>query len=65
MNKVYYKGESYHFKTFISENGTRQYLLYKDDVLKHFVEEHELDRRPLISIIRAWADKEILNSPSV
>jgi hypothetical protein len=50
MREVYYKGKPYQYKL-IDLNGKRQFQLYEGDVLKHSVEENELDVRTLVSMI--------------
>lgn len=50
MKEVYYKGKPYQYKV-IDLNGKRQFHLYENDVLKHSVEENELDVRTLVSLI--------------
>lgn len=65
MNKVYYKGESYQYKVVFNLNNSRQYLLYKENVLTHLIDESELDKKPFLSILRGFADKEIIGAPAV
>lgn len=50
MKTVYYKGNPYSFKT-TEVAGKRKYSLYEKDVLKHFVEEEDLDKKSLVSLI--------------
>ena len=50
MREVYYKGKPYQYKL-IDLNGKRQFQLYEGDVLKHSVEENELDIRSIVSLI--------------
>ena len=59
MNKVQYKGESYDYKTIVQPSGSREYLLYKNDILMHVVSEDELEKKPLICILRSLADKHV------
>lgn len=50
MKTVYYKGKPY--SALITEIlGTRKYSLYENDVLVHFVDEEELDKKSIVSII--------------
>lgn len=50
MKEVYYKGKPYAYKT-SDVNGKRQYQLFEEGVLKHSVEEGELDIRSVVSHI--------------
>jgi len=52
MKKVYYKGQPYEFKSLNDTEGNRRFLLMKNNSLVHFVEEKELDRNPVINILR-------------
>lgn len=50
MKTVYYKGKPYTYS--VTEIiGKRKYSLYENDVLVHFVDEEELDKRSVVSII--------------
>jgi len=50
MKQLYYKGEGYDFE--VREiNGKRQYFLSKDGILKHTVEQSELDIKSIVSLI--------------
>ena len=52
MRKVYYKGQSYNCKTFITHAGSRRFSLYdKEGLLRHFVEEQELEKRSVVKFI--------------
>ena len=51
MKKVYYKGEPYEFKTSGTQVGKRHFLLFRDQTLVHAVEEQELDKKSVVSII--------------
>ena len=50
MKEVYYKGKSYEYKV-IDLKGTRQFQLYENGVVKHSVEESELDVKSIVSLI--------------
>ena len=50
MKEVYYKGKPYQYKV-IDLNGKRHFQLFEDGILKHSVEENELDVRTLVSLI--------------
>jgi hypothetical protein len=50
MKEVYYKGQPYQYQI-IELKGRRQYQLFKDGVLKHSVEQNELDIKSVVSII--------------
>jgi hypothetical protein len=50
MKEVYYKGNPYQYKV-MDLNGKRQFNLYENGVLKHSVEENELDVRTIVSLI--------------
>ena len=50
MKKVYYKGVAYDYKA-VDIGGKRQYSLYEDDHLVHFVEEEELDKKSMVTMI--------------
>src|SRR5688572_18143961 len=50
MKEVYYKGNPYQYKV-MDLNGKRQFNLYENGVLKHSVEESELDVRTIVSLI--------------
>jgi len=51
MKKVYYKGQPYEFKTTGNTVGKRHFQLYKNNVLMHTVQEQELDKKSVVSII--------------
>jgi hypothetical protein len=50
MKEVYYKGKAYEYKV-IDLKGIRQFQLYENGVVKHSVEENELDVKSLVSLI--------------
>jgi hypothetical protein len=50
MKEVYYKGKPYGFKV-IDLKGKRQFQLYENGILKHSVEESELDVKTIVSLI--------------
>ena len=50
MKKVYYKGVPYEYKA-VDIGEKRQYSLYQNGLLMHFVEEHELDKKSMVSMV--------------
>lgn len=50
MKEVYFKGKPYQYKV-INLIGKRQFQLYENGVLKHSVEENELDIKSIVSLI--------------
>jgi hypothetical protein len=50
MKEVYYKGQPYQYKV-IESGGKRHFQLYENGVLKHSVEQGELDIRSIVSFI--------------
>jgi hypothetical protein len=50
MKEVYYKGQPYQYKI-IDAGGTRHFQLYENGVLKHSVDQGELDIRSIVSFI--------------
>lgn len=50
MKTVYYRGEPYTY-VITETKGKRKYSLYHSGVLKHFVDEDELDKRSVVSIV--------------
>lgn len=50
MKEVYYKGQPYHFKI-IEAGGTRHFQLFENGVLKHSIEQGDLDVRSIVSFI--------------
>lgn len=50
MKEVYYKGKPYQYKV-IDLKGKRQFQLFEDGVLKHSVDENELDVKSIVSLI--------------
>ena len=50
MKEVYYKGQPYQYKM-IETGGKRHFQLYENGVLKHTVEQGELDIRSIVSFI--------------
>lgn len=60
MKEVYYKGQPYQFK--IIENcGKKHFQLFDNGVLKHSVEQGELDIRSIVSFI---LDSYYRNAPA-
>lgn len=60
MKEVYYKGQAYQYKV-IEAAGKKQFHLYEDGLLKHSVEQGELDIRSIVSFI---LDSYYRNVPS-
>ena len=50
MKEVYYKGQPYQFKI-VDLAGKRHFHLYDQGILKHSVEQGELDIRSIVSFI--------------
>lgn len=50
MKEVYYKGKPYQYQV-IRVNGKKLFHLFEDNVLKHQVEESELDVRTIVTFI--------------
>lgn len=50
MKEVYYKGQPYQYKI-VDLGGKRQFQLYENGILKHSVEQGELDIRSIVSFI--------------
>lgn len=57
---VYYKGQPYQYKV-VDFGGKRHFQLYEEGVLKHSVEQGELDIRSIVSFI---LDSYYRNTPS-
>lgn len=51
MKKVYYRGKSFPCKVLGNVPGQRLYMLYKNGVLTHFVEEGQIEKRSLLKTI--------------
>jgi hypothetical protein len=49
MKKIYYKGVPYEYNA-VDLGEKRQYSLYENGVLMHFVEEEELDKKSLVTM---------------
>jgi hypothetical protein len=49
MKKIYYKGVPYEYKA-VDIGEKRQYSLYENGILMHFVEEEELDKKSLVTM---------------
>lgn len=61
MKTVYYKGKPY--SALVTEIlGARKYSLYENDVLVHFVDEEELDKRSIVSMILDTYYRQLKNS---
>lgn len=60
MKEVYYKGQPYQYKV-IEVAGKRHFQLYEGGILKHAVEQGELDIRSIVTFI---LDSYYQNSPS-
>jgi hypothetical protein len=50
MKEVYYKGQPYQYKI-IDSGGKRHFQLYENGVLRHSVEQGDLDIRSIVSFI--------------
>lgn len=50
MKEVFYKGEPYQFEV-MEVQGKRIFQLYRDGVLKHSVEQSDLDIKSIVSLI--------------
>lgn len=50
MKEVYYKGQPYPFKL-IEVGGKRHFQLFENGILKHSVEQGDLDIRSIVSFI--------------
>lgn len=50
MKEVYYKGKAYDYRV-NSTNGKRCFQLLENGVVKHTVEENELDVKSIVSMI--------------
>jgi hypothetical protein len=60
MKEVYYKGLPYQYKV-IEVGGARHFQLFENEVLKHSVEQGDLDIRSIVSFI---LDSYYRNTPS-
>lgn len=60
MKEVYYKGHPYQYKI-IEVAGKRHFNLYENGLLKHTLEQGELDIRSIVSFI---LDSYYQSSPS-
>ncbi|HET9486578.1 MAG TPA: hypothetical protein VFO54_04050 [Chryseosolibacter sp.] len=59
MKEVYYKGNPYQYKI-IDIEGKRQFQLFENGILRHSVEQGDLDIRSIVSFI---LDSYYRNSP--
>ena len=50
MKEVYYKGQPYQYKI-IEAGGKRNFQLYENGVLRHSVDQGELDIRSVVTFI--------------
>jgi hypothetical protein len=50
MKEVYYKGQPYQYKV-IDVAGKRHFQLFENGILKHAVEQGDLDIRSIVSFI--------------
>lgn len=50
MKELYYKGRPYEYKV-VDLKGKRQFQLIENGVVKHSVEENELDVKSIVSLI--------------
>lgn len=62
MKEVYFKGKPYQYKV-INLMGKRQFQLYENGVLKHSVEESELDIKSIVSLILDAYYKNVKSAP--
>ena len=60
MKEVYFKGQPYQYKI-IELEGKRHFQLYQEGILKHSVDQGELDIRSIVSFI---LDSYYQNRPS-
>ena len=60
MKEVYYKGRPYQYKV-IESGGKRHFHLYENGILKHSVEQGELDIRSIVTFI---LDSYYQNAPA-
>jgi hypothetical protein len=60
MKEVYYKGQPFQYKV-VDSAGKRQFHLYENGVLRHSVEQGELDIRSIVSFI---LDSYYQNAPA-
>lgn len=51
MSKVYYQGKAFPYKVIGDIPGQRWYMLYENNVLRHFVEEHNVEKRSILKSI--------------
>jgi hypothetical protein len=51
MKKVYYRGEPYEFKVTGDQVGKRQFQLFKNGIFTYFVEEQDLDKPSLATMV--------------
>ena len=50
MKEVYFKGQPYQYKV-VDVGGKRQFRLYEHGIVKHSVEQGDLDVRSIVSFI--------------
>lgn len=50
MKEVYYKGQPYQYKI-IEAGGKRNFQLYENGILRHSLDQGELDIRSIVSFI--------------
>ena len=62
MKEVYYKGKPFEYKV-TSTNGKRHFQLFENGVLKHSVEENELDVKSIVSMILDSYYRNVRNAP--
>jgi hypothetical protein len=51
MSKVYYRGKAFPYKIVGEIPGQRWYMLYENNVLRHFVEERKVEKRSVLKTI--------------
>jgi hypothetical protein len=61
MKRVYFRGQPYEYRIQGDVIGKRQFALYKNGVLTHFVQEEDLDKRSLVSMVLDAYYRSIMN----
>ena len=60
MKEVYYKGQPYQYKV-VESGGKRYFHLYEKDILRHSVDQGDLDIRSIVTFI---LDSYYQNAPA-
>jgi hypothetical protein len=63
MKEVFYKGTPYQFKV-VNQGGRREFQLIENGVVKHTVEENELDVKSIVSLILDAYYRNVKTTPS-